>query len=78
MVQSDKDLKQFTAKGTNEYGELYFACDYIGKDNKCARYKDRPFLCRAYPDISMLRYGAVPKEDCGYYFINRFTRAKVT
>ena len=78
MVQSDKELSQFKAKGSNECGELFFACEHIGKDNKCGRYKDRPLLCHTYPDISMLRYGAVPKEDCGYYFINRFSRKRVT
>ena len=78
IAQSDKKLKHFNVKGANEAGELFFACDYIGKDNKCTRYDERPLMCRVYPDISMLRYGAVPKEDCGYYFINRFTRRKVT
>jgi len=78
MIQSDRDLKQFNVKGVNEFGELFFACNYIGRDNKCTRYKDRPLLCRTYPNISMVRYGAVPKEDCGYYFVNRFTGKKVT
>ncbi|MBU1863410.1 MAG: YkgJ family cysteine cluster protein [Candidatus Omnitrophica bacterium] len=78
LVKADTSMRNFVAKGANENGELYFACDLVGRDNRCKVYQKRPMLCRTYPDMSMLRYGAIPKDDCGFYFINRFTRKRVT
>lgn len=77
IAKNDTRLTQFNARGKNENGEIYFACDHIGRDGKCTTYYNRPLLCYTYPDITMLRYGAVPKPDCGYYFRNRFTKKKV-
>jgi len=62
LIQDDPRLKQFSVKGVNQDGELYFACEYISRNNTCMNYKKRPLLCRMYPDITMLRYGAIPKE----------------
>ncbi len=73
MVRFDSSLSKFVPQGRNEYGEIYFACSKVRRDGKCGLYEKRPFLCRAYPDLSMLRYGAVPKGDCGFSFVNRFT-----
>ena len=77
IIRSDKRLKRFCARGTNEFGEIYFSCDVVGRDNKCGDYSNRPMLCRSYPSVTMLLYDAVPKEDCGFYFVNRFTRKRV-
>ncbi len=71
-------MNQFIAKGKNEYGELYFGCTFITRNNTCGNYKKRPRLCREYPHISMLRFGSIPKEDCGFYFINRMTGKKIS
>lgn len=29
---------------------VFYQCRYIGEDNKCQIWEDRPELCRAYPD----------------------------
>ncbi len=29
---------------------VFYQCRYIGEDNKCRIWEDRPELCRAYPD----------------------------
>lgn len=77
IVSIKSDLSAFRVKGRNTEGDLFFGCEYVGRNNCCSNYAKRPVLCRAYPNISMLRYGAVPKEDCGYIFVNRFTRRKI-
>jgi len=77
LIQSDPRMKQFTAKGKNEQGDLYFACVHVTRTNTCGVYTSRPRLCKTYPHISMLRFGAIPKPDCGFCFVNRFTGKKV-
>ena len=73
LIKSDPQLNQFFVRGSNSDGELYFSCKYVGRDNECTKYKKRPLLCKTYPSLSMIQYGAVPKEDCGFFFVNRFT-----
>lgn len=77
MLMESEKLKRFQVKGRDEQGYLYFACNMVGSDNKCKDYHHRPLMCRAYPDLTMILYDAVPKEDCGFYFINRITRKRV-
>lgn len=78
LIKADKRLGRFSARGRNSSGEIYFACDFIGRDNKCSDYKKRPQLCRTYPSVKMMQYGGIPKGDCGFYFYNRFTGKRVT
>jgi Fe-S-cluster containining protein len=33
---------------------VFYKCRYIGDDNKCQIWEDRPELCRAYPDSPMM------------------------
>lgn len=33
---------------------VFYKCRYIGDDNKCQVWEDRPDLCRAYPDSPFL------------------------
>jgi Fe-S-cluster containining protein len=70
-------MSQFVAKGKNSDGELYFACNHVRRDNACDIYTKRPRLCKEYPHINMLRHGAIPKDDCGFYFVNKLTGKKV-
>jgi Fe-S-cluster containining protein len=77
MVMENEKFKRFQVKGRDGSGYLFFGCTMISSANTCTDYDHRPFMCRAYPDISMIMYDAVPKEDCGFYFINRFTRKRV-
>ncbi len=34
----------------DESDVVFYQCRYIGEDNKCTIWEDRPELCRAYPD----------------------------
>lgn len=34
----------------NEDDVVFYHCRYIGEDNRCQIWEDRPQLCRAYPD----------------------------
>jgi Fe-S-cluster containining protein len=77
MVMENDKFKRFQVKGRDGSGPLYFGCSMISSDNKCTDYDNRPLMCKAYPDLGMIMYGAVPKEGCGFYFINRFTRRRV-
>jgi len=78
LIKSDPRMLQFAARGKNDCGALYFACSHVTRDNKCSIYKKRPRLCKEYPDTGMIRYGAIPKDDCGFWFVNRFTDKKVS
>ncbi len=78
MVIANDTFKRFQVKGRDGSGHLFFGCTMVNTDNTCGDYEHRPLMCRAYPDLGMLMYDAVPKEDCGFYFINRFTRKRVT
>ena len=78
LLMDDKKFRRFEVKGEDSEGLLYFACSYVTAGNTCGDYENRPLLCRAYPDLRMTIYGAVPKDDCGFYFINRFTGKKVS
>lgn len=77
MIMESKRFKRFDVKGRDSDGYLYFGCKYVTRENTCGDYKKRPLLCRAYPDLSMIMYDAVPKESCGFYFVNRFTGKQV-
>ena len=73
LITSDPKMKRFQPKGRDQEGCLYFTCEYISRDNKCLDYENRPDICRAYPALSMLKHGAVPKEECGFSFVSRLT-----
>ena len=77
LIEKDSRFNQFVAKGKNEFGELYFGCKNVALNNKCKVYRTRPMLCRSYPDVGMLRYGAIPKIDCGFSFVYRITGKKI-
>jgi Fe-S-cluster containining protein len=77
MVMENDTFKRFQVKGRDGSGHLYFGCSMVSSGNKCTDYNERPLMCRAYPDLGMIMYDAVPKEDCGFHFINRFTRRRV-
>jgi Fe-S-cluster containining protein len=45
LIASKKD-----AAFKTEDDVVFYQCRYIGEDNKCQIWEDRPQLCRAYPD----------------------------
>ncbi len=48
----DKTLKAAEKQDEFESPDdvVFYHCRYIGEDNKCQIWEDRPELCRAYPD----------------------------
>ncbi|MBT4835945.1 MAG: YkgJ family cysteine cluster protein [Methylococcales bacterium] len=47
-------------------GFLRFKCQFIGNDNLCQHYENRPKMCRSFPTSAMFKYGAELPEGCSY------------
>ncbi len=43
-------------------GMTFYTCKYLGKDNKCTNYEERPALCRRFPATPW----AITPPDCGF------------
>lgn len=55
--------------GEDETG-LYFECKNLDKETKkCKIHKNRPSICRRYPQEQIFMLGGTLKEDCGYSFV---------
>ena len=46
----------------NEDNITFYYCKYLGEDNLCTNYADRPLLCRHFPSSPW----AIVPPDCGY------------
>lgn len=54
--------------GEDETG-LYFECCNLDKETKrCKIHKNRPGICRRYPQEEIFLLGGTLKQDCGYRF----------
>lgn len=54
--------------GEDETG-LFFECTKLDKETKrCTIHKNRPGICRRYPQEEIFLLGGTLKEDCGYGF----------
>ena len=54
--------------GKDETG-LFFECTKLDKETKkCIIHKDRPGICRRYPQEEIFLMGGTLKDDCGYAF----------
>jgi len=51
------------------YKIILFSCNYL-QNNKCSIYKLRPFICRAYPELSFFKKPIFLK-NCGFKAIKR-------
>jgi Fe-S-cluster containining protein len=57
--------KRFYIKGKDEEGNFIFACKDVSEEGLCMVYKNRPKMCRVYPNKRIL-YPAKLHEGCGY------------
>lgn len=46
----------------SEADVVFYQCRFIGEDNKCQIWEDRPQLCRAYPDSPFMVFA----PDCAF------------
>lgn len=56
----------------NEQDVVFYSCRYIGDDNKCQIWEDRPQLCRDYPDSPFV----VMESNCAFRPWKEATREK--
>ncbi len=57
--------RRFYIKGTDDTGNLIFACKYVMDDGLCSVYDKRLKMCKNYPAKSIRFYGKL-HEGCGY------------
>lgn len=49
---------------------LVFSCSYLDEEtNLCKVHKDRPGICRRYPQEELFRLGGELSENCGYRMV---------
>ncbi len=61
--------ERFQIVNYDENAHLRFSCKYLGKNNKCQDYKNRPQICRDYPNQDLMMRGGKLVSTCGYKFI---------
>lgn len=76
MIQDEKEFEKLkflhrfydylTVVGKDETG-LVFSCSNLDeKTNLCKIHKDRPGICKRYPQEEIFMMGGELSEDCGY------------
>lgn len=66
LVAEDPLYERFQPKAHPD-GAMTFTCRFIGSDNRCSDYRNRPGACRDYPDPSLIqRFGGEMINGCGY------------
>lgn len=79
MVQDEKEFEKLkllhrfygylTIIGKDETG-LIFSCSNLDeKTNLCKIHKNRPGICRRYPQEELFMMGGEISEDCGYKMV---------
>jgi len=61
--------KRFKIIGEDEYGNIVLACSLIREDGLCPDYKNRPGICRAYPNPNKIYSGGNLYKRCTYKLI---------
>jgi Fe-S-cluster containining protein len=62
--------RRFYIKGKDEEGNFIFACKDVSQKGLCQVYKNRPKMCRVYPNKRII-YPAKLHEGCGYKVIKK-------
>ncbi|HSA06236.1 MAG TPA: YkgJ family cysteine cluster protein [Candidatus Gastranaerophilales bacterium] len=62
--------KRFKIIGEDSAGNLVLACSLIREDGLCPDYKNRPGICRAYPDPKKIYSGGKLYKRCSYKLIS--------
>lgn len=68
LVKANKQYERFQIIGKDSFGHLVFKCDQLQADNTCGDHKNRPDICRNYPEINMIYMDAKLLKGCGYQF----------
>jgi uncharacterized protein len=63
------EYRRFSPRGYDEDGHLLFTCCYLNEKFQCTDYKNRPIICREYPDQNIMQKGGRLVSKCGYAFI---------
>lgn len=62
LVERTLKAARKDAAFASEEDVVFYQCRYIGEDNKCRIWEDRPDLCRAYPDSPFMVFA----PDCAF------------
>ena len=54
--------------GEDEYGVIFKCKNFDPEKRICVIHKNRPSICRRYPDEVVLSEGGALSEDCGFVF----------
>jgi hypothetical protein len=60
------EYKRFLITGVDEQGYLKFRCSYQREDMGCRDYQNRPDICRAFPEKSLIFCGGKVPDTCGF------------
>ncbi|MCD4785939.1 MAG: YkgJ family cysteine cluster protein [Candidatus Eremiobacteraeota bacterium] len=63
------EYERFYIRGKNPSGNPLFTCKYLGDGGECKDYKNRPLICRDYPNEEILRTGGILVSTCGFRFV---------
>lgn len=63
-----------TVEGKDELGLIFSCSNFDEETHSCRIHKNRPGICRRYPDELIFSMGACLSDGCGYSFkpIDRF------
>lgn len=60
------EYTRFVIIGEDEQGYLKFRCSCQRQDMSCGDYQDRPDICRAFPEKSLIFCGGKVPDTCGF------------
>ena len=66
IAESMPEYKRFMITGVDEHGYLTFRCSCQQEDLMCGDYENRPDICRAFPEKSLVLCGGSVPETCGF------------
>lgn len=79
VIKDEKDFKRLqyihrfysylTVVDKDDIGLLFSCCNYDEEKGICLIHKDRPGICRRYPQEEIFHMEGELSKDCGYKFI---------
>ncbi len=87
VIQDEKEFEKLkllhvfytylTVVGKDETG-LVFSCSNLDEETHlCKIHKNRPGICRRYPQEELFKMGGALSDDCGYCMVPIITFAEV-
>ena len=71
LKEEEPEYEIFTPNGRASDGSIIFSCK-MQKGNVCTIHKNRPEICRDYPDLYLMYSGVELLKDCGYVLVAPF------